>query len=308
MVSGPLKTKIDTAWEYYKKISPYLKSNSKSESEPKKIERGKGQFIKFASTSPFPDFLIRQAKLSMNVWDQDVEGDFQGLTNDPKVYGKPFNLNFTGNKNEAFKKFDLKLVLDRTRAEAADSLVTQVDSLKIKPVPLGDWATLAQGFADINGTINVQNEQNFKGDFTVKVHGAAFAQTGEAANEMSRILGNVLKTVDRFYVQGVINGTPDDYSLTIKTDLDDILAKSVKKLFNEKIKTFEADLKKSIAVSTAGPLSEATGSVSGLTDFKSILKTEEATSKDLLSQATEKALLGKIPGADSLLKKLKLPF
>ena len=308
MVSGPLRTKIDKAWGYYKQISPYLKSDSKSDSEPEKIERGKGQLIKFASTSPFPDFLIRQAKLSMNVWDQDVKGDFQGLTNDPKVYGKPFNLNFTGNQNEIFKKLNLKLVLDRTQAEAADSLTTQVDSLKIKPVPLGDWATLTEGFADINGKINVQNEQSIKGDFTVKVHGAAFAQIGETANEMSRVLGNVLKSVDRFYVQGVINGTPDDYSLSIKTDLDDILAKSVKKLFNEKIKSFEADLKKSIAASTAGPLSEATGSVSGLIDFKSILKTEEAASRDLLSQATEKALLGKIPGADSLLKKFKLPF
>ena len=308
MVSGPLKAKIDKAWGYYKKISPYLKSDSKSEPKPEKIERGKGQFIKFTSTNPFPDFLIRQAKLSMNVWDQDVEGDFRGLTNDPKVYGKPFNLNFTGSKNEAFKQFKLKLVLDRTQAEAADLLETQVASLKIKPVPLGDWATLSQGFADINGTINVQNEQNIKGNFTVKVHGATFTQTGEAANEMSRVLGTVLKSVDQFYIQGIINGTSDEYSLSIKTDLDETLAKSVKKLFDGKIKTFEADLKKSIVASTAGPLSEASGSVTGLMDFKNILKSDESTSKDLLSQATEKALLGSIPGADSLLKKFKLPF
>ena len=244
MVSGPLKAKIDKAWGYYKKISPYLKSDSKSEPKPEKMERGKGQFIKFASANPFPDFLIRQAKLSMNVWDQDVEGDFQGLTNDPRVYGKPFNLNFTGSQNEAFKQFKLKLVLDRTQAEAADLLETQVASLKIKPVPLGDWATLSQGFADINGAINIQNEQNIKGNFTVKVHGATFTQTGEAANEMSRVLGTVLKSVDQFYIQGVINGTSDEYSLSIKTDLDEILAKSVKKLFDGKIKTFEADLKK----------------------------------------------------------------
>ena len=310
MVSGPLKTKIDKAWGYYKKISPYLKSDpdSKSEAEPEKMERGKGQFIKFTTPNPFPDFLIRRAKLSMNVWDQDVKGDFQGLTNDPRVYGKPFNLNFTGSQNEAFKQFNLKLVLDRTQAEAADLLETQVSSLKIKPVPLGDWATLSKGFADITGKIDIQNEQNVKGNFTVKVHGATFAQTGEAANEMSRVLGNVLKSVDQFYIEGVINGTPDDYSLSIKTDLDEILAKSVRKLFDGKIKTFEADLKKSIAASTAGPLADASGSVAGLMDFKDILKTEETTSKDLLSQATEKALLGNLPGADSLLKKLKLPF
>ncbi|MDH3256385.1 MAG: TIGR03545 family protein, partial [Nitrospinota bacterium] len=80
MVSGPLKVKIDKAWGYYKQISPYLKSDSKSKPKPEKMERGKGQFIKFSTPNPFPDFLIRQAKLSMNVWDQDVEGGFQGLT------------------------------------------------------------------------------------------------------------------------------------------------------------------------------------------------------------------------------------
>ncbi len=308
MVSGPLKAKIDKAWGYYKMISPYLKSDSDSKPKPEKMARGKGQFIKFTSPNPFPDFLIRQAKLSMNVWDQDVAGAFQGLTDDPKVYGKPFNLNLAGSQNETFKLFKLKLVLDRTRAEAADFLETHVDSLKIKPVPLGKWATLAEGFADINGKIDIQNEKNIKGNFTVKVHGASFTQTGEAEDEMSRVLGNVMKSINQFYIKGEVNGTPDEYSLNIKTDLDQILAKSVKKLFDGKIKTFEADLKKSIAASTAQPLSEANGSVAGLMDFKKILQTEESTSKDLLSQATEKALLGKVPGADSVLKKFKLPF
>ncbi len=232
------------------------------------MERGKGQVIKFTSPNPFPDFLIRQAKLSMNVWDQDVEGDFQGLTNDPKNYGKPFNLNLAGSQNEAFKQLKLKLVLDRTRSEAADLLETQVDSLKIKPIPLGDWATLAQGFADINGKIDIQNEQNVRGKFTVKVHGASFTQAGKTANEMSRVLGKVLKSINQFYIQGRVNGTPDKYTLNIKTDLDKILAKSVRKLFDEKIKTFEADLKKSIIASTALPLSDAEGSVAGLMDFR----------------------------------------
>lgn len=308
MVSGPLKAKIDKAWGYYKQISPYLKGDSDSKPEPEKMERGKGQFIKFTSPKPFPDFLIRQAKLSMNVWDQDVKGDFQGLTDDPKVYGKPFTLNLAGDQNEAFKQFKLNLTLDRTRTKAADFLETKVDSLKIKPVPLGDWATLAQGFADINGKIDIQNEQNIKGNFTVKVHGASFSQAGEAANEMSRVLGRVLKSINQFYIQGVITGTSDKYTLNIKTDLDKILAKSVKKLFDEKIKTFEADLKKSIAASTALPLSETKGSLAGLMDFKKILNSQEGLSKDLLNQATEKALLGEIPGTDSLLKKFKLPF
>jgi uncharacterized protein (TIGR03545 family) len=312
MVSGPMKDHFDKAWEFYKKISPYLKSDSDSESKPEqkpeKRERGKGEFIKFSSPNPFPDFLIRQGKLSMNMWGQDVEGEFQGLTDDPKVYGKPFNLNLQGSENEAFKQFKLKLVLDRTGAKPADYLETHVDSLKIKPASLGDWATLNQGLADINGKIDIKSEQNIMGNFTVKVHDASFIQNGEADNEISRALGNVLKSIRKFLIQGVINGTPEGFNLTIKSDLDEVLNKSLKKLFDEKIKTFEADLKKSIVASTSQPLSEANSSVAGLMDFRKILNAEEGISKDLLSQATEKALMGKIPGSDSLLKKFKLPF
>ena len=54
VVSGPLKDKFDKAWGYYKQISPYLQSSSDSKPEPKKVERGKGQFIKFPSSDPFP--------------------------------------------------------------------------------------------------------------------------------------------------------------------------------------------------------------------------------------------------------------
>lgn len=312
MVSGPMKSHIDKAWKYYKKLSPYLKSDTDSESKPEqkpeKRERGKGQYIKFSSPNPFPDFLIRQGKLSMNVWDQDVSGEFQGLTNDPKVYGKPFNLNLQGSQNGEFKEFKLKLVLDRTGAEVADYMETQVKSLKIKPVSFGNWATLSEGFADINGKIDIQNLQSLLGKFTVNVHGASFLQNGEADDEISRVLGNVLKSIRKFLIQGVVKGTPDGYNLTIKSDLDEILNKSLKKLFDKKIKSFEADLKKSIIASTSQPLSEANGSIAGLVDFRKILNTEEGISKDLLDQATEKALMGKIPGGDSLLKEFKLPF
>ena len=242
----------------------------------------------------------------MNVWEQDVEGSFQGLTDDPKKYGKPFVLDIAGNKTEAFKQFKMKLMLDRTRKEAADFLEAQVASLKIKPIPLGKLATLAEGFADINGKIDIQNEQSLSGNFMVKVHDASFSQTQESSNEVSRILGTVLKSIDQFYIKATIRGTPDEYTLDVKTDLDQILAKSVRKVFDQKIKKFESELQKLIASKTAAPLSEANGSVAGLLDLKKNLNAEEANSKNLLDQAGEKPSKSKNP-VDSVLKKI-LPF
>ena len=307
MISGPLKNKIDMAWGYYKQISPYLQSNPDSKPEPEKIERSEGQFINFPTPDPFPGFLIRNAKLSMNVWDQDVEGNFQGLTSDPKKHGKPFKLNLSGSQNEMFKQFNMKLMLDRTRKNAADFLETRIDSLKIKPLPLGKWATLAEGFADINGKIDVQNEQNLKGDFTVKVRGASFTQSQESSNEISRILGKILKSTNRFYIKAAIKGTPDAFTLDIKTDLDEILSKSIKKVFDQKIKKFENNLHKLIEAKTQGPLSEVNNSVAKLLKLDKNAKAEEATSNDLLGQTGDKAIQEDIPDFDSLLKEL-FPF
>jgi len=306
MVSGPLKTRIDKAWGYYKQVSPYLKSSPDSKPETKPMERGKGQNIKFPNSDPFPGFLIRNATLTMNVWEQDVAGNFQGLTSDPKKYGKPFVLKLTGDQNDAFKQFKMKLLLDRTRREAADSLETRVDSLKIKPIPLGKLATLSQGLADISGKIDIQNEQNLNGDFTVKVHGATFAQIKESSNEISRILGNVLKSINQFYIKVIVKGTPDKYTLDIKTDLDEILSKSISNIFDQKIKKFEADLQKLIASKTSAPLSEANGSMNELLDLKKNLNAQESSSKDLLGQASDQPSQGEDP-IESVIKKL-LPF
>lgn len=308
MMVGPLKAKIDKAWRIYKQISPYLKSRSSSEPEPLPQERGKGQFIHFPSPQPSPDFLIRHARLSMNLMDQDVEGSFTDLTDDPMVHGKPFVLDLSGTQNEQFKRLQLKLTLDRTRAETQDSLKSEVDDLRIQTVSLGKRFTLTQGRADIKGHLKVANEQNLNGSLDIQVRGAAFTQTAEAKDEVSRLLGKVLASVDRFYLRISFQGTPDHTTFSIQSDLDQILAKSVRTLFNEKAKEFEGELKRSIAASTKLPLSETDDWANGLTNYRPELNSQESAYQDLLSQATEKALLGKVPGADSLLKKFDLPF
>lgn len=243
----------------------------------------------------------------MNVWEQDVEGSFQGLTSEPRKYGKPFTLNLAGSQTETFKQFKMNLKLDRTSPQADDVLETRVDSLKIKPIPLGKWTTLTQGFADIKGKFHIQNEQTLTGNATVQVHSASFAQPENSTQEVARILGGVLKSIQRFYIKASIQGTSDDFKLTVKTDLDEVLAKSIRNVFDQKIKKFDTDLKKLIESKTAGPLSEANGSVADLLDLKKILKNQEAVSNDLLSQAADNSLKKSIPDPGSILKKV-LPF
>ncbi|NIS84672.1 MAG: hypothetical protein GWN88_05950 [Nitrospinaceae bacterium] len=307
MVSGPLKTKIDKAWRMYRKISPHLKSDSTPEPEEEERERSQGRTIKFNVERPSPDFLIRHAKLSIRAFDQDLEGRFEDLSDQPKIHGKPFVLNLSGKDNAKFKQFSLKVVMDRTGPQAQDLLETRMDAFKFDAMEIGRLATLDKGLANITGRLKIGDEKNLKGHVTIQVQDASFAGRNGKDDEITRLIQKVLRSVNHFYLKVGLSGTADHYSLKIDSDLDAILTKAVRNIFDEKVKSFEADLKKSIGASTGLPLSETQDLVAGLKDYRKILKGSESDYNNLLRQATEKALLKKVPGG-GLLDKFKLPF
>ncbi len=135
-----------------------------------------------------------------------------------------------------------------------------------------------------------------------------FAPAGEAKDEVNRILAEVLASVHQFYLRVHFRGTPEATTLDIETDLDKVLAESARKLFEDKAREFEEKLRRSIADATKLPLSQTRDWTQGLIPHRKELNSQESAFQNLLSQATEKALLGKVPGTDSLLKKFKLPF
>jgi len=308
MVSGPLKTKIDKGWRLYQQISPYLKSRSPSEPDPAPPERGKGQFIKFPAAQRSPDFLIRKAGLSLNIQGQEIDGNFSDLTDDPQSHGKPFLLNLTGGKSERFNGLKFHLSLDRTRPQARDSLKAEVKSLNIPPIPFGSGIALTQGRADIQAHIHILDEQNLDGTLDIHVQNALFTSSEKKNDEVQRLLGKVLGSVQGFYLKVRFKGTPAATTLDIQSDLDQILAQSVRKVFDEKAREFEGELKRAVTASTKLPLSETSGWTAGLTPHRKELNSQESAYQELLKQATEKVLLNKVPGADTILKQFKLPF
>ena len=81
LLGDQIKYKIQKTLEYYKKISPYLNRGGAEEAKEEEIKyvRGKGLDIKFNEPEPFPDFLIRHAKLSMNFPNMRIDGETSGL-------------------------------------------------------------------------------------------------------------------------------------------------------------------------------------------------------------------------------------
>jgi len=309
-IKGPLKDHLNTAWHYYEKAKPYLKKQKQPEKpKPEPPERSAGVTVEFLKPKPMPDLLVRRGKLSLTLFDQQIAGDLKDLSDNQKIHGRPMQVKFDAANNPKFDRFALDLTVDRTGATARDTLKTRIDSLKLTDFKTGDVIKVEKGGANIQGSLNIVEEQALTGDINLKMRDVALQLLKAGDDEVSKILKKTLASVSNFYVQFLLSGTVDKTDVAIESDLDQILNRAIRGVFQDKVKEFEGKLKTAILDKTQGPLSEATGSVSNLADLKQSLSSRQSSYENLLSQVTKKALLPKMPGgADKLLDKFKLPF
>lgn len=314
LVTGPLKKKLDRAWSLYKQVSPYLNNGSDDKPDQEEVTRDKEQTTQLSQSNPTPNFLLRHALLGINVLNQEVSGDLWDFSDNQKLHGKPAVLKLDASKNENFDRFILDLTLDRTGSAAQDTLEVALQSFQLNDLDLGGSVAITRGEASVKGNIQILGENDLSGKFRLDIKNVSFNYPVKPGDEFSIIAGQVLAAVENLYITVQIAGTLDDYSIQIESDLDQLLNRALRKVFDAKIKEFESRLKKSIAKATAGPLSETSSSLAGLLNLGKGLNANEASYKDLLGKATKSSLLGGTTKSAPLnklkdqLKGFQLPF
>ncbi|TDJ60652.1 MAG: TIGR03545 family protein [Nitrospina sp.] len=314
LVTGPLKKKLDRAWSLYKQVSPYLNNDSDDKPDQEEVARNKEQTTQLSQSAPTPNFLLRHALLGISILNQEVSGDLWDFSDNQKLHGKPAVLKLDASKNENFDRFILDLTLDRTGSAAQDTLEVALQSFQLNDLDLGGSVAITRGEASVKGNVEILGENDLSGKFRLDIKNVSFNYPVKPGDEFSKIAGQVLAAVENLYIAVQITGTLDNYSIQIESDLDQLLNRALRKVFDAKIKEFESRLKKSIAKATAGPLSETNNSLSGLLNLGKRLNANEASYKDLLGKATKSSLLGGTTKSVPLnklkdqLKGFKLPF
>ncbi len=299
LISGPVTDKINRARQYYQQFQPYFKTSSSG---------GSGEAAEETKQKTSPDFVIRHGTLGMTLFGQPVMGEIKEFSDNQKLHALPLSVNFKADKNIMFDKLDMDILIDRTKLEPHDTVTTTIDSLRLKGMDTGETVKFDDGRVNIEGKVEILNENDLRGSVDAKAGNVIIAMTQTGDDQISKTLASTLSSVENFYIQFRLFGTLDKYELGIKSDLDAILNEAVKKVFQSKIKEFEKDLKGSIVSATKGPLAEAGVPVSGFADIQKGLNGKQSSYEDLLNQTTKKALLPKVPGGSKLLKGLKLPF
>jgi len=319
MLGPEIKDKIDTFWKYYEMVSPYLnkESGAKPREDEQKYVRGKGVFVTFKEQTPFPDFLIRHAKLSLDLLDTKIAGELKDFSDNQRVYGKPAVLNFSSDRDEKFDSFALTAKLDRTQPVSNDSIDLNVKSLKLDNQEAGGGVEVQKGSANIQSTFKIENEKNMSGSIQADLGGLVLKLPEQQGNEIFKVVADTLAATDKFYIKISVEGSREKYDVKIDSDLDRIISKAIKGAVTGKVKEFEKSLKSSIFSETGSPLAGLNDSLGGMLKFDDLLGDKSSAWTGLLDKTKKgvapESMQDKLPLKDKLpipgaLKDLGLPF
>ncbi len=264
-----------TAWVdrglYWKaRLEPLINRNGqkKGNSEVVKPLRAKGSDVRFKEKEPLPDFLIRVARVSVQLPMGDLSGAVKNITPDQDILGQPLLFEFSGEKLSGVRAVRLDGAVNRVSpGSPEESINLHLEGYKIhaksisqdSSLPLtlekGDAdlelkATLAKGFIDAT--------------MAAKLQGVRFSAGGaDTGSGYGKAVSSALSGVSTVGVKARITGPTDNYQMQISSNLDDLLKDAVGSIIKNQVSQFENKLRAAISDKVSGPLQEAKGSLGG---------------------------------------------
>jgi uncharacterized protein (TIGR03545 family) len=297
-----IKEYLNKAIEYYKIASPYLKRGEEKQKEIKeKRFRMAGKYIEYKEFHPYPDFVIKNAKLSLNAFDTKISGKLKDYSDNQKIYGKPLKISFNSKNGKVFKTFDLDSVFDRTTKTAKDSIKINITGLKSKDYQIKDYLKFTNNKINVVGDIEILNEKQLKG-FIKLVFGNTKPVVLKQDNA-GKILSKLFSDINKFYVSINLNGEIESPNLKIKSDLDEMLSKRLRSMVKEKVAKLNADLQKQINQQKLKYKKEFDKYTKELEKYEKYVSNYENQYKKLLKESTKK--LGTKKYEEKLKQKLK---
>ncbi len=297
-----IKGYLDKAIAYYKIASPYLKRGEEKQKEiEEKRFRLAGKNVEFKEYNPYPDFVIQNAKLSLNAFDSKIAGNLKDYSDNQKIYGKPLKISFNSKNGKMFRTFDLNSTFDRTTNTARDTIKLNIAGLKAKDYDIKNYIKFTDNQLNIIGDIKILNENKLNGFLKL-----VFVKTKPIVlkqDNAGKILTKLFSDINKFYVGINLGGEINSPDLKIKSDLDEMLAKRLRKMVKERVAKLNADLQKRINSEKQKYLKEFEKYQKEFKKYESYVSNYENQYKKLLDEAKKK--LGTKKYEKQLKEKLK---
>ncbi|MCK5099742.1 MAG: TIGR03545 family protein, partial [Desulfobacteraceae bacterium] len=268
---------------------PYFDLSKKQENthEPKN-KSGDSGFEKPDKSESSVYLLIQNMKANILLKKGVLTGKATNITNMPIVAGVPTTFNFSGKDFQGLDLFDFKGIMnlvDSMHPHHEASL--DVSGLLLENFEFSDKPDLSM--AIVKSLMNLG--ASFKLDdnklrFLARTQFNKVVMSAKSLNgsELQKSLAKTLTGINKFNLVFDINGVDDEYTVAIKSDLDNVLKNIAEKMLKTRVGSFEKDLKTGVLSKTAKPVKQSNKS---FTDFNKIggqLSLKSAQSKDLLNE------------------------
>ncbi len=302
MLAGPLiAEKTEQAMGWMATAKKYMPANSKG---VLKNEAPRGRVVHFPKEKSYPSVLVRRLALSGELGADDplaYSGVIEGLTTQPRVYGRPTTALIKGAKGG--RRLDFSCSVDAAGEELRTDTALAYAGIKIEQLRLGSPSSFMVDITGATGNLDVKLKTEgsaLDGRAEARFTGASFKPGTEKikAAPLRSAVESAFSRLSSAQIESGIAGTLTAPKLSIKTDLADALSKAFSGAMGDEIKKAQAEAQKKID----GALKPYREKLDGL-----------AAAKKAELDGKLKDAEGKVTGGgDSLLKgltpgKLKLP-
>ncbi|MGD8639528.1 MAG: TIGR03545 family protein [Gammaproteobacteria bacterium] len=277
--------------------------------QPVKPQRGSGRFINFATANPLPNFLIRKAKLGLQIPAGNIDLEINDATHRPDILGRPMRLHAAGNKLQSADSIKIDGVIDHVKPDSAkDTINWSLTGYKMADVSISKSSalplTLTSALANFKGEFEIAG-----GKLSANVD-AGFNNTKWSSTATEGWQGRVAKSItsiNRFNLDGELQGSLASPSISLHSDLDDQLKQAVagqlKTAQSELESKFKARLNDEVS-SLAGPhkdqlaflTNKETALDQRINNLDEMLKAELKSAVDTKKQETKDKLKDKLKG------------
>lgn len=250
MLAGPvIAEKTAQGMKWMTMAKKYMPDSSKG---VLKNEAPRGREVHFPKEKSYPTFLVRRLALSGELGAEDpldYNGVIEGLTTQPKVYGRPTTASVKGAKGA--RRLELKASLDATGEEIRTDSKLLYTGMPVKELKLGSPSSfmvdITGATGSFEGALKTAGEQ-LDGKASVRLTGASFkpkADNIKAAPLRSAVEAS-FAGLSSALIETEITGTFKSPKLAINTDLAKALSNAFTGAMGAEVKKAQEEAQKKI--------------------------------------------------------------
>ncbi|CAD7844972.1 MAG: hypothetical protein [Olavius algarvensis Delta 4 endosymbiont] len=232
---------------------------------------------KSEAAGDIPFVLVRKAEASVVLKSGTIKGVFKDITTMPQQLGKPTTFELAGQKLDGLDLIKVLGSLDHSNpAQSINTLKGIVQGYLLEnfklPADTGVPIVIKKAIADL------EIDSSLRGEDLAALITAALKQTSLSvdtsaqASPLVKALGGALEDLSTLTANADVNGTLENYIVTVKSDVDRILKSAMGKVVHQQTAALKKQLKTQISAQLQGPAGEAKGALGGFGDIQGELE------------------------------------